>query len=196
MLRIVARDNARALAMPARSPLTKVTPALCMATSVPVPIATPTSASASAGASFTPSPAIATACPSLRKRRTIAFFCSGKTSASTSAMPSLAATACAVARLSPVNMTMRTPSARRLASAAAVVDLMGSATAMMPAGSLSMATNITVAPSRRSASARSCRSVAAMPSSWRSFALPIVTRRSPILPVIPFPVSEAKSATS
>src|SRR6516165_9902681 len=110
MLRMVARLKARARAMPARSPLTRVTPALSMATSVPVSIATPTSASASAGASFTPSPAIATAWPSLLRRRTIAFFCSGKTSASMSAMPSLVATACAVVRLSPVNMTIRTPS--------------------------------------------------------------------------------------
>src|SRR5579863_8684304 len=46
MLRIVARLSARARAMPARSPLTNVTPALSIATSVPVPIATPTSASA------------------------------------------------------------------------------------------------------------------------------------------------------
>ena len=53
----------RARAMPARSPLTSVTPALWIATSVPVPMATPTSASASAGASFTPSPAIATTRP-------------------------------------------------------------------------------------------------------------------------------------
>src|SRR5215472_14440925 len=87
MLRMVARDSVRARATPARSPLTSVTPALCMATSVPVPIATPTSASASAGASLTPSPAMATARPSPRRRRTIACFCSGRTSASTSLMP-------------------------------------------------------------------------------------------------------------
>ena len=51
--------------MPVRSPLSSVTPALSMATSVPVPMAMPTSAAASAGASLTPSPAIATTRPSL-----------------------------------------------------------------------------------------------------------------------------------
>ena len=44
MFVIVARDSARARAMPRRSPLTSVTPALSIATSVPVPIAMPTSA--------------------------------------------------------------------------------------------------------------------------------------------------------
>ena len=64
MLRMVARDSRRARAMPRRSPLTSVTPALSIATSVPVPIAMPTSACASAGASLMPSPAIATTRPS------------------------------------------------------------------------------------------------------------------------------------
>ena len=50
--------------MPRRSPLTSVTPALSIATSVPVPMAMPTSACASAGASLMPSPAIATMRPS------------------------------------------------------------------------------------------------------------------------------------
>ena len=69
-------------------------------------------------------------------------------------MPSLLATACAVVRLSPVSITMRTPSARRLASAAGVVALIGSATAMIPAGWPLTATNMAVAPSRRRSSAR------------------------------------------
>src|SRR5271155_3557648 len=51
--------------MPSKSPFTKVTSALSMATSVPVPIAIPTSASARAGASLMPSPAIATFRPSV-----------------------------------------------------------------------------------------------------------------------------------
>src|SRR6476619_5025467 len=42
MLSIVARLSLRARTMPRRSPLTSVTPALSMATSVPVPIAIPT----------------------------------------------------------------------------------------------------------------------------------------------------------
>ena len=79
-------------------------PALSIATSVPDPIAMPTSAAASAGASLTPSPAIATTRPSAFSFATTALFWSGRTSASTSAMPSLRATASAVARLSPVSM--------------------------------------------------------------------------------------------
>ena len=69
-----------------------------------VPIAIPTSACASPGASFTPSPAIATLCPFACNSFTIAAFPSGKTSACTSSMPSVRATASAVERLSPVNM--------------------------------------------------------------------------------------------
>src|SRR5262245_41028815 len=60
MFRIVAWLSRRARTMPRRSPLTRVIPALCIATSVPLPMAIPTSAWARAGASFTPSPAIAT----------------------------------------------------------------------------------------------------------------------------------------
>src|ERR1039458_1383686 len=43
MFHIVARLRRMALAMPRRSPLTRVMPALCIATSVPVPIAIPIS---------------------------------------------------------------------------------------------------------------------------------------------------------
>ena len=63
MFRMVARLSVRALAIARRSPLTRVTPALSIATSAPVPIAIPTAASARAGASLIPSPAIATTCP-------------------------------------------------------------------------------------------------------------------------------------
>ena len=69
MLRTVASEIARARTMPRRSPLTSVTWALDMATSVPVPMAMPTSAAASAGASLMPSPAIATRRPSAFKSR-------------------------------------------------------------------------------------------------------------------------------
>ena len=68
MLRIVACDSRRARTMPVRSPLSSVTPALSIATSVPVPMAMPTSAAASAGASLTPSPAMATTRPSALQR--------------------------------------------------------------------------------------------------------------------------------
>ena len=74
-----------------------VTPAVCIATSVPVLIAKPTSAAASAGASFTPSPTIATTWPAARNRSTSAALSPGSTSARTSVMPSSPATASAVA---------------------------------------------------------------------------------------------------
>jgi hypothetical protein len=64
MFDITARDSRSACTIPFRSPLSRVTPALSIATSVPVPMAIPTSAAASAGASLTPSPAIATTRPS------------------------------------------------------------------------------------------------------------------------------------
>jgi len=60
MFRIVARLSRRARTMPRKSPLTSVTPALSIATSVPVPMAIPTWACANAGASLIPSPAMAT----------------------------------------------------------------------------------------------------------------------------------------
>ena len=107
-----ARAGARAT-MPRRSPLTSVTPALSIATSVPVPIAMPTSAAASAGASLMPSPAMATTRP---------FACAAvrRPAPCPPAAPrprprrcrACRATACAVVRLSPVSMTMRTPASR------------------------------------------------------------------------------------
>src|ERR1044072_1796877 len=54
MFFIVARLKRNARTIPRKSPFTSVTPALCIAMSVPVPIAMPTSACASAGASLIP----------------------------------------------------------------------------------------------------------------------------------------------
>ena len=72
---IVARLSRRARAMARRSPLTSVTPALSIATSVPVPIAMPTWAWARAGASLMPSPAIATTRPSAWRFLIVSLFC-------------------------------------------------------------------------------------------------------------------------
>ena len=66
---------------------------------------------ASAGASLMPSPAMATMRPSLLKLLDVRLFWSGKTSATTSSIPSCRATASAVVRLSPVSITIRNPSA-------------------------------------------------------------------------------------
>ena len=80
-----------------------------IATSVPVPIAMPRSAWASAGASLTPSPTIATTRPSACRRSTTPAFSAGSTSAMTSSTPIRAATARAVAALSPVSRIVRRP---------------------------------------------------------------------------------------
>lgn len=61
MLLMVARLRRTTLTMPFKSLLTRVTPALSMATSVPDPMAMPTRARARAGASLMPSPAMALA---------------------------------------------------------------------------------------------------------------------------------------
>src|SRR4051812_24985157 len=121
MFDMVARDRCRARTMPVRSPLSRVTPALSIATSVPELIARPTSAAASAGASLTPSPAIATTRPSCRSRLTTSLLWSGSTSASTRSMPSRLATASAVTRLSPVSMTTSIRSRRSTSRAVGVV---------------------------------------------------------------------------
>ena len=155
--------------MPFRSPLINVTPALCIATSVPVPIAIPTCACANAGASLMPSPAIATMRPSACSCFTISAFCSGNTSATTRLIPSLRATTSAVTRLSPVSMTNSNPTACKARTASSVDSLIGSATPIKPAGLPSTATNITVCPSARSASARSSSAVISMPDSTNNF---------------------------
>src|ERR1051326_7443499 len=103
MLRIVARLSFRARAIPRRSPLNKVIPALSIATSVPVLIAIPTSAAASAGASFIPSPAIATRFPSFFNFSTDSRFCIGDKPPCTCNRPSCAAIATAVSWRSPVS---------------------------------------------------------------------------------------------
>ena len=105
--------------MPRRSPLTRVTPALSMATSVPVPMAMPTSAWASAGASLMPSPTIATTAALglelLDRRRPSARAAPRRRPRRCRGSP---ATASAVVRLSPVSMT--TPQA--LACSAAIAS--------------------------------------------------------------------------
>ncbi len=196
MLRMVARDSRRARTMPRRSPLTRVIPALSMATSVPVPIAMPTSAAARAGASLTPSPAMATTWPSACRRRTTSAFCSGSTSATTSSRPRERATACAVTRLSPVSMITRSPSAcsRRIASG--VLGLIGSATPSRPTASSPTTRNITVWPSARRASTRAASCPASTPSSWSRRGLPRATCLPATVPITPRPVSERKSVTS
>ena len=196
MLLIVARLRRMAWAMPRRSPFTRVMPALCMATSVPVPMAIPTSASLRAGASLMPSPAIATCLPPARSIFTWATFPAGSISASTVSSPSCLATAAAVRRLSPVSMTSFRPSAWRSLMASAVVALIGSATARIPAILPSMATNITVLPSSwRFKADASSGSKSVSFSSRRKSGFPTITTRSPTVPATPPAVTERKSFT-
>ena len=139
-------------------------PALSIATSVPVPIAIPTCACASAGASLIPSPAIATMRLSTAAASRPRLFFAGKTSASTSSMPSLLATAAAVVRLSPVSITIAMPSSLQHLDrfGGGCLDRIGNADES--GGRPSIATNITVWPSLRCASARGCNPSSATPS--------------------------------
>ena len=84
--------------------------AASIATSVPVPMAMPTSACASAGASLMPSPTIAdTLASPAGALRPASALSSGSTSARTRSMPTCAAMASAVRRLSPVSITTSSP---------------------------------------------------------------------------------------
>ena len=109
-------------------------------------------------------------------------------------MPTFCATASAVVRLSPVSMTMRSPSARSASRAPAVVGLIGSATPISPAGRPSTATNITVSPSARRFSALSADGPGSMSRLSRSRRLPSATVRPSTVPRTPLPVSEFELA--
>ncbi len=196
MLATVACDSARAVAMPRRSPLTRVSWALFMATSVPVPMAMPTSARASAGASLMPSPAMATVRPSACRRSTRASLSAGNTSPCTSSMPRRRPTAPAVVSPSPVAMMMRRPAACRAASASGVLALMGSETASRPASCPSTARNITLAPSPRNASAVCASGPVFTLDCCISTVLPSAKVRPAIRPRTPMPEAESNCSAA
>ena len=79
-----------------------------------------------------PSPAMATTLPCPCSLRMISNFLSGNTSASNSSMPSFVAMAAAVARLSPVSITMRMPWFLSARIASGVDDFSGSTTENVP----------------------------------------------------------------
>jgi hypothetical protein len=106
---------------------------------------------------LTPSPTIATTRPSACRRRTTAAFSDGRTSAITSSMPTSAATARAVASLSPVRSTGRRPSAFSDATASAELSLTVSATTNTAVTCPSQLAAIAVCP-RRSAAMRAASS--------------------------------------
>ena len=193
MLVIVAADSARATAMPRRSPFTSVIWALFIATSVPVPIAMPTSALANAGASLMPSPAIATTRPSRCNFSTSASLSAGLTSPCTSSMPRRTAIALAVVMPSPVAMMIRRPAALSVARASGVLALTGSDTASKPWSRPSTARYMTLAPSRRKASACGTRLSTAIPACCISTVLPSASERPATLPRTPMPEPDSKS---
>ena len=136
------------------SGVTSVMSAASAATSVPVPMAIPRSAVTSAGASFTPSPAMATTSPACISSRTTRDLSSGKTSLTTSSMPSVAATACAGPAASPVSMIGRRPSSRSMPMACALSGRTMSFTSMRPASCPSTVTRTVVFDPAAPSSAR------------------------------------------
>ena len=109
----------------------RITSADSIAISTPLPIAIPTSALTSATASFIPSPTISTE-PVSEYFLTAASFPLGITSAITSSIPTDAAIAFAVCKLSPVSITLFTPSVPNSPTASALSALTLSDTAIIP----------------------------------------------------------------
>ena len=157
MVVTVRRDSAMAETMLRRSPPTRVMSEAAMATSAPVPMAMPRSAWASAPASLMPSPAMATTWPCSCSAATAAALSAGSTSDSTWVIPTWAATAFAVAALSPVIIHTSRPRASSWAIASADSGFTVSATVITAARSPSTATYIGVSP-RDAASRATSRS--------------------------------------
>ena len=111
-------------------------------------------------------------------------------------MPSLCATAFAVRALSPVAMMIFSPLACSASIASAVVALIGSATATMPASLPSTATNIGVLPSSASASACAASTPMSTFRSSISALLPSAAVLPPTVPVTPLPVTASKCSAA
>src|SRR5580704_7602558 len=132
MVASVARASLIASGTVPRSSRSRIISAAQMATSVPEPMASPRSAAASAGPSLTPSPTMATDRPCACRSVITVTLSAGIAPAITSPMPASAATAAAVAWLSPVSRMIRRPRRRIAATAPAAEDLTVSATATAP----------------------------------------------------------------
>ena len=168
--------------------------AASIAISVPVPSAMPTSACASAGASLIPSPTMATVFPSDWSRRIRSAFPAGRTPARTFSIPARDAIARAVVSLSPVSIMTSIPICRSSPTAPAEVGLILSATAMIPATALSIATRRRAFPSPVSFSTDPSAPVMSTPDSFIIAAFPAATGRPSTIPVTPRPVSERKDS--
>ena len=134
-------------AMRPKSSFMMSTSAASMAMSVPAaPMAKPISACASAGASLMPSPVMAVTPYWLCRAKMACSLSSGSKLPRASSMPAWAATALAVAWLSPVSMTVRTPKSCSCASAVCELALMRSATANSASTWVSLASKLRVRP--------------------------------------------------
>ena len=187
----VRRDRRIACGICRGSDRTIVMSEAAIAASVPEPIAMPRSAPARAAASLMPSPTIATERPSAWSSSTTAILPSGRTSAKTSVIPSLPATASAAEALSPVSSTARRP--RRWSSeiAEAAPSLTSSATNVSPRKSPSTASATIVAPAGTASGATST----VIPRSPSRSGRPAMTSRPSILASSPPPGIAAKSST-
>ena len=185
MLRMTARESSMARATSRGSLFMSTTSAPSLATSAPAPIARPTSARARAGESLMPSPTMATRWPASCSSRTTRSLSAGSTSAMTCPTPTRRAMACAVSSLSPVSMTVRTPSASSAATASLPVGLSSSATAIVPMSAPFLAKKSGVLPSRVKAS--SCARSTSMARSAMRAALPAAMRLAPSRAVTPRP---------
>jgi hypothetical protein len=193
MVARVARASRIASGITPRSSRSKIRSAALIATSVPVPSAIPRSAAASAGPSLTPSPAIATRRPLACSFWITATFWPGSAPAITSSAPVSAATARATAGLSPVSSTVRRPSPRSAATAAAAEALTVSATATAPWACPSQPASTTVRPccSHR-AHCPASSSGMVMPRSRNSCSRPAITSCPFTTPRAPRPGSDTK----
>ena len=111
-------------------------------------------------------------------------------------MPTWAAMARAVGVLSPVSISVRTPSACSSAMAAALVGLTVSATAASASTRLPSVRPITLLPWRSSSSMRASSASLATPASRIRRRLPSWKVTPSITPATPRPGRAAKSATS
>ena len=190
MVASVARASRIASGMTPRSSLSRIRSAALIATSVPEPSARPRSAAASAGPSLTPSPAMATRHPAACSCWITATLSPGSAPAITSSAPTWAATASATAWLSPVSSTVRRPSPRSPATAAAAEDLTVSATATAPRAWPPQPASTTVRPARSHSAHCPARTSGIMiPRSRNSLSRPAITSWPSIIPQAPRPGS-------
>ena len=151
---------------------------------------------ASAGASLMPSPAMAVRPRRVCRSCSAPSFSSGMRLACSSAMPAWVAMAWAVAKLSPVSITGRTPSALRAATAAADDGLSVSATAQIASTSAPAASKVTVRPASSCTFRRASSAGGKGAWAWIQRELPSTHSVASMRPCTPQPAAAAKASTS